>query len=369
MQHSDVRQAYRNMVTTVREKLEQLPKECRVRTIFTNKMLQEIIHEIEIKNIDEFRGSTWPPLFCFVESQSISVIQAFQSDIDLVIKHSGGKKIDEIIRFLSVKKGREDRYWVAGLFEIFIMSRFLKENEISAKIDHSLPNGRNVDVAAEINGKQFCFECTVITESEEDRNVWDKYMKAVRRDPNVSLVRPGNFDGPDYRSPSPYYDCVRFYDKVYDKLAKDLDPAKDQMCESSPNVLLVSIHSPRAHLSATGQGVGWALDELFIDQPRNRTASRSSTNDSIDTSLVGWLNFKVKYLNKTSHFDMVKFNQVSNDLINAPRKIGGILLFDDCTLKKARVNYSAKEECKLSHNEMSIIENILKEPPMYCRQS
>ena len=361
----DIRQAFRDMVSSVREKLKKLPQGSCIREAFSDDMLDGIILEIETKKLDDFRGSTWPPLFCFIERNSVEVIVDCDDDVGVVIRHSKKEKADEVYHFLKVKEGRADRYWVSGLFEVFVKSRFLRQSDISVELDYALSNGRNVDVRAEIDDKKYCFECSIVTESDEDRDVWDKYIEQNRREPNFVLVRPGQLDPPESKSPSPYYDCVRFYDKVYDKLSKNLNPTRSQMCEDLPNTLLISFHAPRAHLNSESMGIGWALDELFADQPRERSF-RKSEQGAIDTSLLGWLQFKAENMITNEGIGRESFNRWSNDLIRAPRRIGAMLLFDNCSLERSRMNYNAEQQCQLSHKEMAKFEEILRNPPSYC---
>ena len=45
-------------------------------------------------------------------------------------------------------------------------------------------------------------------------------------------------------------------------------------------------------------------------------------------------------------------------IISAPRRVGGILIFKNCTLATARINYNATGECSITHAEMAELERI-----------
>ena len=259
---------YRNIVEDVRKKLASLPESSHIRSAFPNNRLEEIAKKIERNNLQDLKWDCWRPPFLFVHRLSVSEIHAFESDIDLVVKHSKQKQLREVTQFLKAEP-KNDRLWVGGVFEIFVKSRLLKEKGLAVELDYALPNGKQPDLRLEVAGRPFYLECTVITDSNEDREVWDRFIQAKKADSNTVLTRPGDFDSPDSKGPSLYYDCQRFYAKVYDKVAKDLAPTKSQMGEDGPNVLLISFQSAYGPLSSTSPGVGWAIDELLADQPKS----------------------------------------------------------------------------------------------------
>src|SRR5439155_19723343 len=81
---------------------------------------------------------------------------------------------------------------------------------------------------------------------------------------------------------------LRFYAKVFDKLAKDLNPSKSQFADDEPNVFLVSCSG--LGVRSDNPGVGWALDKLFADQPK---IARTVVPESfIDISLGAWVDFR-----------------------------------------------------------------------------
>ncbi len=366
MQSSNDKKYYWDMIASVREKLELFPEGSYIRDALSPERINEIVERIERSPVEDLEWAYWPPLFLFLDRRSVSEIQEFEGDIYLIVKHSKRKSALEITQFLK-SRYQDDRLWASGLFETFVKSRFLKEG-VSIELDHYLPNGRDTDILVDMGEKPFYMECTAITESDEDKEVWDRFLSSKKADPNTILVRPGKFDSPDSKSPSPYYDTLRFYAKVYDKLAKDLDPRKSQMCEDAPNVLLISFYSPRAPLSPTSLGVGWALDELLADQPKSGVRLKDHPPGITDVSFMAWLDFTAKDLHHKSRLDLKKFSEDFREIVAAPRRIGGILLFEVCSFKLSRVNYNANGKCRLSHQEIARFERLLMTPPGWCHQ-
>jgi len=154
------------------------------------------------------------------------------------------------------------------------------------------------------------------------------------------------------------------YAKVYDKLAPDLNPRRAQFSPGVPGLLLVSFWSTRGTLDANSPGVGWALDELFADQPRKRTIAEGESE--IDIALGGWIDFAAKDLQTRGRLAVDRYAQDLPELIAAARGLGGILLFNECGLDRARLNYNARSACRLSHREMSDLEAWLGGPPYWA---
>jgi hypothetical protein len=247
---------------------------------------------------------------------------------------------------------------------MFVKSRFLKEGLI-VELDYLLPNGKDADIRLEMDQKVFSLECTVITDSDEDRNTWDRFIADKSALEKGILMRPGKYDSPGSRSPSDYYDCLRFYAKVYDKIAKHFDPEKSQMNENAANVLLISFYSPLAPLCPTSPGVRWALDELLADQPMSGARLKDSPPGITDISLLAWLDFTAKDLHGKSRLDLNRYCKDFRKIVAAPRKIGGILLFQGCSLKASRVNYNANERYNLSHHQIARLEKLVGTPPAW----
>jgi len=98
--------------------------------------------------------------------------------------------------------------------------------------------------------------------------------------------------------------------------------------------------------------VGWALDELFADQPRKRTIAPGESG--IDIALTGWIDRKAKELQAGGKLTTAQYAKDLPQIIAAPRGLGGILVFDGYLLTTARVNYNAQRACRLSHREMCV---------------
>lgn len=85
-----------------------------------------------------------------------------------------------------------------------------------------------------------------------------------------------------------YYNTFRLYAKVYDKIAKNLDPNKSQCADDEPNVLLVSFSGAFVHPEKPGWGR--ALNELFDDQPKMGGRIIPAPHVT-DISLGAWIAF------------------------------------------------------------------------------
>jgi hypothetical protein len=363
MQNSSDKKFFRDNLKTVREKLICLPEKSHIRAAMPTSKVKEIAERIEQDDSIDLEWTCRPSLYQFLKGHSLDEIKSFESDIALVVGHSNEISRREIIQCLKAN----DRQWVGWIFETFVKARFVKEKGCAVELDHPLPNQKKPDIRFVMGGKAFYLECTVLTGSEQDRKTWDRYIAAKKVDPNASLLGPVKFDSANSTGPGNYYDCIRFYTKVYDKIAKDLDPRKSQMAEGDPNVLLICLNSSLPALSATSRGVGWALDELFADQPKIRHRSKDQPPGIVDISLSAWLDITASDLSQKCRLDWQTYrNTLCDELLAAPRKIGGVLLFDGCSLKASRVNYHANKECRLSHHEIDVFEKLLETPPDYC---
>jgi hypothetical protein len=85
-----------------------------------------------------------------------------------------------------------------------------------------------------------------------------------------------------------------------------------------------------------------------------------------DISLDGWLDVRAKGLIAAGKVPCEWYCEHSHEALAAPRRLGGAVLFDT-KLDHARINYSAADECKLSHTAMAEIEALLSTPVAYFR--
>jgi hypothetical protein len=292
--------------------------------------------------------STWPPLFVFAADERGERLADLDGALTAVAEYTRSDKRDGMNRWLLADDGdRGTRMWRSGIFELAMKARFLASAS-DVEFDALLPNGRDVDIRATIAGRQICFEATAITESDEDQGVWARFMTAKAGDEDAVLVRPGEHDNADANGPSPYYDCARVYLKVFDKLSKNWDPARSQTSGSDPNVILLSIWTGYGMPYTSSPGIGWALDELFADQP-NAGAIKQMTRPGVsDVSLATFLNREAP--------------AVAHELIKSPRRLGAVVTFAETRLDGGRVNYNAFQANQISHPEMVAIEAIASFP-------
>lgn len=369
MHEFDYKQDSIKTLADIRNKLESLPEGAHIRNAIDNNEIPDFIIQIENTPVDEVQWLSWPPLFLFLNRHSIEEIIAFESDIDIIFSKTDIIKQSNIINPLKVKPSEKQwkGKWYGGLFEIFAKSCILKKGELPVELDYPLRNGRDIDIQIGIDEKLFSLECTVITDSEEDRQVWDKYLAARKLNPEKILFRPGEFDSPNSNAPSHAYDCLRVYDKIYDKIAKKLDLHKSQLSENSPNILLISFNTdPEIRPSASSWGVGWALDELFSDQSRTHVILKLGPSRIIDISLLAYLLFTEKRLKDAGeNLNPNRDRSYFDKLINAPKGISAIMLFDKCLFKAARINYNAKKACRISHKEMAKLEDLFASAPLW----
>ncbi|NQT23538.1 MAG: hypothetical protein HQ579_08915, partial [Candidatus Omnitrophica bacterium] len=345
----NAKEYYFDLLKASRENLDALGSSSYIKKAFPTQRLETVATWIEDNQAKDLKHGYWPPLFLFLANSPIAEIRTFENDLKLVVEHSTRTNESEITAFLKTN-AKEDRYWVSGLFEIFIKSNLIKKN-IKAEFDYPLSNGKNVDIKCKLEGKSYYIECTIMTDSDTNRKAWDRFMDAqkVQEKSACSLS--------DYKDPSPnevselYLHCLKFYDKIYDKIAPNLNPGMGQLGEDAQNILAISFYTPCSIVNQS-PGIGWALDELFADQPRGSFSPKGIP----DVSLSAWLDFKAKDI----ELDMARYYEKRNEIIAAPRKVSGILLFDMCSLKTARVNYNARNKYKLSHSEMTIFENLFK---------
>ncbi len=359
---SSDKSCYYELVQDVREKLAALPSDGPIRKALPESKMKEIADRVEIAPTSDLESGYWPPLFCFVSRRDIADLTEFESDLRLVCTKSSSP--DSVVNFLEANP-QEDTRWTSGLFELCIKACVIKQTQSAIEVDSALPNGSRPDIRLSLNGRNVWFECTVLGDSQEDRAAWDRYMQVRKIDKSVQMVRPGNFDTADSKGPSLYYDCLRMYLKVFNKLAPNFNPDKSQVSPDEPNVLLISIASSKSPLSQS-PGIGWALDELLADQPKGE-ARVKDVAPSLDISLSGWLDFQARDLSQQSKLEFKAYCQRFHEIIALPRRLGAIIVFDGYKIEHARVNYNALSKCSLSHKNAARFEEILGGIPRYAR--
>jgi hypothetical protein len=347
---------YFEMIDDVKKKLSSLSTSGFIKSSFENEnILEKVNNSINNKSLDELKRGSWSPLFLFVNRHSLDELRAFEDDIALIVKHSE----QNVMKSLKANITKDnDRIWSGVIFEIFIKSQILRKFE-NVILDFQLENGKNVD--SRINDKEnYSIECTIFTDSDEDREVYDNFMKDKQKDELATLIRPGKYDSKESKSPSLYYDCLRFYAKIYDKIAPILNPQNSQLLRNTKNILLISVDAPRSPLRYS-PGIGWALDELFADQPRGSFSPQGIKN----ISLQAWVEFTANKLIRENKICVNRYSENYTQIVQAPKHIGAIMLFNRCSLIHSRVNYNAYDNCRLSHQEISFFEDFLKKAPVW----
>jgi hypothetical protein len=328
----------------------------------TDAILDDLAADIEKSAASDLDYAKRPPVFGFMDSINDASIAELESDIDLVQQNTNASQKDSVAAFLKTRATdrRRDGHWYGGLFDLWAKASLLKEGS-GVSLDCALPNGRNHDICLQINNRTFHLESTVITEDEEWQQVWDRFIEAKKDDPEKVLVRPGPFCPEKPKGPSLYYNALRFYTKVYEKITESLDPDRGQCSENEPNVLLISFVGMAAAVNR--KGTGWALDELLCDQPR--IFGRWIPEQFVDISLEGWVGFAAKEMIRTGRISGQWYCDNSSRIIQAPRRISAVLLFDGCKLLGGRVNYNAKRECVISNADLAALEFLLRTPATY----
>lgn len=322
---------YKKHFLESKNKLACIPQANHLKDAFTSieKRLNNGGYELK-------RDHQWDPLALFIYRYPEESITEFESDIELVVRNSSSERKADILSFL---ESEEDRIFVAGRFEIFIKSRLLRCFGHSVDLDYQLPNGRSADARIFMKKRYYFIECTVRTDTDESRQRFE------------AGIRHGFED--------PYHHCKIFYEKVFDKVAKGLDPNRSQLSDIYPNLLLILFYTPFSGLSEEGPSINWALEELLGEQPSSRT---------FEGSLFNWLDERLPDLyGDNLKNNLEEFNRRRDSLFASLRKISAIMLFDSrCKVSSSRINYCSNEMQKLSHLEMAMFDELFKNPPSWA---
>jgi hypothetical protein len=338
----DEKQLFFDELATIRAKRDRLPNGSLVRIALSGDVLQQVDRKIREKSLADLSYDFWPPIYGFFALKSDDAIAEFDRDIRLVIQHVASNKVSGVLQFMAAREGCRHGDWYGGLFDLWTKATFAKSGK-PFELDRPLPNGRDSDVCIQMNGRRFHVESTVFTRDDESEVVWRRYLIDKRLDPNKVLVRPGPYCPPNAKGPSLYYLTLRLYAKIFDKLAKNLNPSKSQFADDEPNVLLVSCSSAEARPDSPS--VGWALDELFADQPK--MTGMFVPESHLDISLNAWVDYRASELIAQKKMTASWFCEHSNEVMAAPRRLGAILLFDGCKLRNSRINYNSTEDAQL----------------------
>ncbi|MDO8587079.1 MAG: hypothetical protein Q7T82_08580 [Armatimonadota bacterium] len=341
----DIKAYNTNMIDDVRSKLATLPQGSRVRCALSDQEIEKISRAVESERIEDLRGRSYPPLFVLVHKLDVSQINDLDSDIELVLSRTKPRDAGPLL----LKQLLEDRKYRAGIFEIYAKSQLLKADETSVELDSPLPNGCNADMRLSLGGREFYLECTILSESNEDRKRLEELIEAKKSNPSASQSWMGSF----------LYDAIRLYYKVYDKLARNWNPKKSQLSDAHPSVLVISLFVGNGSVSAESPGTRFALETLFSESLGNPEEEQSQPPEN--ASLRGWLHDACIHGRNPLTENEYKTRYL--DLLSSRKKISGILLFQDCELKESRVNYSANH--RITHGEMARLEELFASSPRW----
>jgi hypothetical protein len=341
-----VRQNVLARIDAVQALVHALPVGSPIAAVLTDAYLQEqrkwVWDEADLENAE------WPPLLGWtIAPWRADEIALLDSDIQMVRDHPTSDPV-QATAWLSAKCG-ESRKLRAGFVETMAKARALAFADASdgwtVTFDARLANGRDVDILLSGPGRSYYIECTVITESDEDQQVHDEWLEARRSTPGLLLARPGPFDSPNAKGPSPYYDANRFYIKVFDKLQKGGNPAQSQTSPDCPNILLLSCFPVHSAPLPFSPGLGWALDELFSGQPNMGAVKQMPPGSSLpDISLMTFLRRQ--------------WPATAADLLECPARLSGALIFNCLGLQGGRINYNANADQQVSHLDMVFLEMV-----------
>lgn len=356
---SRIQQYHLNEIEVVRQLRHRLGNTSHVAAALTDQMLEQVRMFVESSSDADLLYGRWPFLFSFVMSNSEEAIAELDADLELVSQNTPSSRRSSVTKFLQNRDHRTG-VWYGGLFETWFKANLLRRAQ-DVRLDVVISNGRDHDVSITVGKRQFHFEGTALTEDDESREVWARFMEAKKVDPNKVLVRPGAFCPANAKGPSPYYLTLRLYAKVYDKLTSKLDPEKGQFSDQDTNVLLICFAG--ANVGPEYPGVRWGLEELFADNPR--MARTVVPEGFTDISLDAWADFRANELIHQNQLSVDWYCEHSGSVLRAPNRVGAAMTFDNTRLAYGRLNYNAFPQCRISHAEMAELECLLSTPAKY----
>lgn len=331
---ADDKRYFYDMVAIVGEKLKHCQRGSLIREHFPDARLKEIESKIARSDAKDLERAYWQPFFLFLKNASEAEITAFDNDLRMVSDQAPQGK-SQVCKFLK-DEPESDSMWMGGLFEVFAKSALLKSDLLSVgALDWKQSNGKEIDAKITIGQRTVGVEMTTLGESNTSKQRWRDHCEAIKEDSGESF----------YVRQDAYTQGRRLFDKVYEKIAPEFDSTKSQLLPEAPNLLLIGFSPLISDLTPTSPSIGWALDELFARQP-SQTTSLICLEAYLRRNLKGQAGAMA-------------------ELLSAPSQISGVLLFHQCRLKVARINYNAREAYRLTHEEMACFEKALACPPVY----
>ncbi len=182
------------------ETLHELTLPSVIRNILTPERMKDIAGRLHLQ--EEANGQAAVDfLVSMLSLWDVGTAQEFDSALKAVMgsthAHAGSAP-----SFLSLESDGQPGTWYGGMFETFAKSRLI-ERGLNPTFDVPLPNGRDRDAVVVIDGQPLNFECTVLTDDDENKRCWRSIFEAKRIDPDLILVRPGDMCPKDAKGPSP----------------------------------------------------------------------------------------------------------------------------------------------------------------------
>ena len=311
------------MMPEVREILDSakaatagLPAESLIRPRLTESFWREVEQVMGSATSGPIGSLYFPPIVLLLAESPIERVLAFEDDLRAVLAATPAETRPDLTSFLTGRDERRGpctaRGWCAGRFELSVKSRLLRSG-MAVELDPPVGpakgmNPKRADILVRLGERTAYVECTALTESDLDRARWDGEMEAWRDEGGPAFVGGGQVTDQDGLE-------RRIFAKIFDKLAKGGDPAATQMPEGYLNVLALSVDTPTSVFSGQHHVLGWALDKLL--------------------TLHRW-------------------------------RLSAVLVFDRCRLVHARVNYNAARPSRMTHAEISGLEEALSLPPVWA---
>lgn len=346
-QSAEGRQYFIERIDSALVAAKSLPGDGPVRAVLSDTHIAEQRRRAETE--PDLENAQWPSLLMYALEpwHTPGQLRLLDDDLTSIRDHGTDPQLHPA-DWLAASSA-DERKWRAGFFETSMKARALafanSRDDVDVSFDVPLPSGRNADIKLTFAGQIYYLECTVITESDEDRAVRAAWLKARKTQPELLLSRPGPFDPPGAKGPSSYYDANRFYIKVFDKLQKHGDPAKTQTSNDCPNLILLSCFPAFGSPLPFSPALGWAFDELFCGQPNMGSIKQMPAGTPLtDISLLAFLRGE--------------WPNTAHDLLRCPNRLSGALIFNCVGLQSSRVNYNAAPEHGISHAEMVLLEAV-----------
>ncbi|RIK78195.1 MAG: hypothetical protein DCC68_15760 [Planctomycetota bacterium] len=362
LQDVDEKASYREAVQAVREKCSILDASSPIK-IPLEKAIRTAVTRLETLPANGLGWGGWrPPLLALVDVFTPDELLTFDADCRRIAEQSAGTAwgwLDED----SPDKWNE---WHGQLFDLSLKARLLDECP-TVDLDKKVASGRDVDISVDLSTRPVRIEATAHCESREQQGIERRWMDKKKSRPDLVLVQPGPFDPTDAagnsiaREPLPAYSCIRVYLKVYEKVAKNLNPNATQFDGTVPTILAINL--PRGGNRAR-RGAEMAIEELFSKwRNSSHRNKKNATSTDIDDALVGWLDHRATELVRQNQLQWDRYLQSRTQLLMAPAKISAIVVFERYDFSFARMNYNALPSCMLTHAEMAELDELLATPP------